>query len=84
MDRGTWWAVEEGLRERMRVYKEGHDDDEDDVMLNPAHALVGTHATNKEKANEFADWLGNVDGGQAVIEKFEIGGTRLYTVAPSE
>jgi ABC-type tungstate transport system permease subunit len=52
------------------------------VLLNPAHALVGVGVENAEMAGEFVEWLARADGGQEVIEKFEVGGTRLYSRAP--
>jgi hypothetical protein len=65
----------------MVVQKEGGDG-EDDVLLNPAHALVGAGVENGEMAEAFVEWLAGVDGGQDVIEKFEVGGKRLYSKAP--
>lgn len=58
-------------------------DEEDDVLLNPAHALVGVGVENGEMAEEFVAWLARADGGQEVVEKFVVGGTRLYSTAPS-
>ncbi len=59
-------------------------DDEDDVLLNPAHALVGVGVKNAEMAREFVEWLSRNDMGQEVIEEFEINGTRLYSRAGSQ
>jgi ABC-type tungstate transport system permease subunit len=33
-------------------------------------------------AHKFTDWMVWKNGGQKVIEEFEVGGARLYTVAP--
>ncbi|KAL3426545.1 extracellular solute-binding protein family 1 [Phlyctema vagabunda] len=82
-DRGTWLAVEPWIRERMEVFKLGTDD-EDDPLLNPAHLLVGTRGENREMANKFADWIVRCDGGQKIIEEFEINGMRLYSTAPTK
>jgi hypothetical protein len=49
--------------------------------LNPGYALLGVGVENWEMAGEFVDWLARVDGGQEVIEKFEVGGTKLYSMA---
>jgi hypothetical protein len=57
-------------------------DDEEDPLLNPAHALVGTNVENKELANQFVDWLIMDAGGQKVARTFAKGGTILYSPAP--
>lgn len=33
-------------------------------------------------AHKFADWIIHRDGGQKVIEEFEVNGEILYSVAP--
>lgn len=58
-------------------------DDEDDPLLNPAHALVSRDADNKPMANDFVDWLISDDGGQEVARTFMKGGVVLYSAAPS-
>lgn len=82
IDRGTWLAVEDWIREKLTVYMEGGDD-ETDVMLNPAHALVCTRGGNKEIANEFVDWLIDADGGQAIVGAFAVNDVILYSMAPA-
>jgi hypothetical protein len=67
----------------MREQKSGGEE-EDDLLLNPAHALVGTYGANRELANEFADWLGEMNGGQEIIGRFEVIGEVLYTRAPDQ
>lgn len=57
---------------------EGHDDDIDPILLNPAHALV------EDTANAFADWIVRDGGGQKVASEFTVNGTVLYTKAPEE
>lgn len=57
--------------------------DDGDVLLNPAHALVGVGVENLEMAEAFVGWLARIDGGQEVIEKFQVNGTKLYSKAPS-
>lgn len=64
------------------MQKEGGDG-EDDPLLNPAHALVGSSAENKEMANDFVDWLIESEGGQKVIREFKSSdGTVFYSAAP--
>ncbi len=57
-------------------------DEEDDPLLNPAHALVSTMADNKEMANKFVDWLISEDGGQEIARTFTKNGVILYSPAP--
>ena len=61
---------------------EGKDDDKTDVMLNPAHVLVGKYGVNKDMADAFAEWIARPDGGQRVVSEFEQNGVVLYTKAP--
>ncbi|MCJ1253207.1 hypothetical protein MMC24_001018 [Lignoscripta atroalba] len=84
-DRGTWCSVEEWIREKMAVFKAGGDS-EDDPLINPAHALVGTYGKNKATANEFVDWLVSADGGQEIIRTYSAdnNGSVLYSLAPSQ
>jgi ABC-type tungstate transport system permease subunit len=56
-------------------------DDLKDLLLNPAHVLVGANGLNKAVANEFVDWLTSEDG-QRVIEEFQNNGVKLYSRAP--
>lgn len=65
-----------------RFQMEGRDD-EINVMLNPAHALVCTRGENKAIANEFVDWLIKADGGQAIIGAFVVNDVILYSMAPA-
>ena len=68
----------------MGVKLEGKDDDETDILLNPAHALVGKYGANRGMADAFADWIGKAEGGQRVVDGFEQNGFVLYTRAPRE
>jgi ABC-type tungstate transport system permease subunit len=61
----------------------GKDEDQDDTLLNPAHALVGAYGANKAMAAAFVDWLIEAEGGQKTIRDFAVNGEVLYTVAPS-
>ena len=65
-----------------RLQKEGHDSDPDPILLNPAHALVGTWGKYKNTANALADWMVREDGGQKVVSGFMANGVVLYTKAP--
>ncbi|KAL8651757.1 MAG: hypothetical protein Q9226_004562 [Calogaya cf. arnoldii] len=56
VDRGTWYGVDEWIRDYLSVFMEQHDEDADQTMLNPDHALVGTWGKYKEMANAYADW----------------------------
>ena len=62
---------------------EGRDEDETDILLNPARVLVGRYGKNKSMANAFADWMVRDDGGQRVVEGFAVNGVVLYTKAPA-
>ncbi|KAB8302067.1 hypothetical protein EYC80_005518 [Monilinia laxa] len=80
-DKGTWLSIEEEVREKMSIFK-ASTDDADDPLLNPAHILVGTRGKNIAMAHKFADWMIQRDGGQKVVEEFEVNGGILYSVAP--
>ncbi|KAL8726933.1 MAG: hypothetical protein Q9181_005880 [Wetmoreana brouardii] len=84
VDRGTWWGVEGWVREKMTVFMEAHDNDKDHILLNPAHALVGSWGKHKDTANAFVDWMVRDDGGQKVASGFRVNGAVLYTKAPKE
>ena len=74
----------------MVVFMEGRDEDgsttEENVMINPAHILLGKQGRDGQMGREFVEWMVKREGGggQRVIEGFERGGERLYTVAPAE
>ncbi|RDA85663.1 hypothetical protein CP532_4648 [Ophiocordyceps camponoti-leonardi (nom. inval.)] len=80
-DRGTLLSVNETVKEKVVVYSKGTDN-EDDVLLNPAHLLIGAQG-NQEMSKSFAEWLID-EKGQSVIAGFEKNGEKLYTRAPSE
>lgn len=63
------------------IYKAGTDD-KDDLLLNPAHLLVGKNTTNGPMADKFAKWLVGKEG-QKVITGFKKGGEQLYSPAPN-
>lgn len=44
--------------------------------------MVGKHAKNKQRASEFADWIGWEHGGQQVIKDFQKNGKVLYSTIP--
>ena len=64
------------------IQMEGKDDDETDILLNPARALVGAYGENKAMADAFAEWIVRPDGGQKVVGEFAVNGVVLYTKAP--
>ena len=66
----------------MKVQLEGKDSDMDDVMLNPAHVLVGAHGDSKEMAHAFADWIEKDYGGQKIVKEYKLNDEVLYTTAP--
>ena len=61
---------------------EGRDDDKTDIMLLPAHALVGAYGENKAVADAFAVWITRSDDGQKVLSEFERDGVLIYIKAP--
>lgn len=63
---------------------EGKDDDNTDILLNPARVLVGAYGENKAMADAFAEWIVKLDGGQKVVAEFAVNGVVLYTTAPQE
>ncbi|KFY79807.1 hypothetical protein V499_01240 [Pseudogymnoascus sp. VKM F-103] len=71
-ERGTWFALNDAARDKLEIFSGGVGT-EDELLLNPAHALVGRHAQNKEMANEFIAWLISHSGGQRVIREAEAG-----------
>jgi ABC-type tungstate transport system permease subunit len=61
---------------------EGGDTEEDEVLLNPAHILVGKNGKNKEMAERFREWMVSREGGQEVIRTFAVNGVVLYSMVP--
>ncbi|KAL8681653.1 MAG: hypothetical protein Q9224_005492 [Gallowayella concinna] len=85
VDRGTWLGVKEEVRKDMTVFMESHDEDEDQTLLNPAHALVGAWGKYRDTAIAFADWMIKDEGGQKVVAEFKNkNGDLLYTKAPKK
>ncbi|KAG8407309.1 hypothetical protein J3458_020797 [Metarhizium acridum] len=80
-DRGTILSLDARLRNETVIYKAGTDG-ADDPLLNPAHLLIGTKASNPDMARAFARWLVS-SKGQSVVRNFQKGGQTLYSVAPS-
>ncbi|KAJ5803863.1 uncharacterized protein N7518_000166 [Penicillium psychrosexuale] len=81
-DKETWLAIEDETRKQLTIFAEGNDD-ENDLLLNHAHILVGKNAKNKATANDFADWMVRDDGGQQVIRSFTKSGEVLYSTIPA-
>lgn len=61
---------------------EGGDEEEDEVVLNPAHILVGKYGKFKEMGERFREWMISRDGGQEVINTFAVNGVVLCTMVP--
>jgi len=80
-DRGTWLSLPPNITEDATIYKAGSDD-ESDLLLNPAHLLIGNKAQDLKLAQSFADWLISDQGGQKVIRGFKKEGQVLYSTAP--
>jgi ABC-type tungstate transport system permease subunit len=74
-------SLDQKLQNQTVTYKAGGDEDPEDPLLNPAHALVGAKAPNGEEASRFVKWLIS-DEGQDVIGNFKKNGEVLYTKAP--
>lgn len=80
-DRGTFLSLPTDLASKTVIYKAATDD-ADDLLLNPAHLLVGVKAPNPDKAKDFATWLVS-KRGQDVIVGFKKNGEQLYSPAPA-
>lgn len=81
-DWGTYLSVDGDFQNNTVIYKKGTDD-ANDLLLNPAHLLVGKKAPHPDEATRFAKWLVS-DAGQKVITSFKKYGKQLYTGAPSK
>lgn len=82
-DRGTFLSLEQlqpNLTNALSQFKVGTDS-EDDLLLLPAHLLVGRKARNATLAYQFADWATS-SRGQSVITGFQKNGKQLYSGAP--
>ncbi|KAK9358379.1 extracellular tungstate binding protein [Lipomyces starkeyi] len=80
-DRGTWYSSEPWIRENMKVFIEGGDSQNDDPLLNHAHALVGAAVTNKDMANKFLDWVVGPEG-QEVFRTLAVKFERRLSIQP--
>jgi ABC-type tungstate transport system permease subunit len=80
-DRGTFLSLPANLTNQAVIYKAATDD-ANDLLLNPAHLLVGKKAAHPGVANSFATWLTSARG-QKVITSFKKNGQQLYTDAPA-
>ena len=79
-DKGTYLSLDTSLQNQATIYKAATDN-ADDVLLNPAHLLVGKKAAYPDIADAFAEWVVSTDG-QNVITNFQKNGQQLYTGAP--
>lgn len=80
-DRGTFLSIDPSLENQTTIYKAGTDN-ADDLLLNPAHLLIGANVPNLKIAKAFANWVVSA-AGQAVIVGFKHAGQQLYSGAPS-
>ncbi|OJJ51753.1 hypothetical protein ASPZODRAFT_12564 [Penicilliopsis zonata CBS 506.65] len=80
-DRGTFLSIDSSLENQTTIYKAATDA-ASDPLLNPAHILIGTNATNVDMAESFTYWAVSSEG-QAVITGFKKNGQQLYSAAPS-
>ncbi|KAF9556869.1 hypothetical protein CPC08DRAFT_743806 [Agrocybe pediades] len=83
IDQGTWIDAPEFVTSRLRVFKSGRDDPHD-LLLNPAHALVGKESilAQPDICKAFMKWIVAPKGGQKVVESFRRHGQVLYSKAP--
>ncbi|KAL4786873.1 hypothetical protein BJX76DRAFT_62864 [Aspergillus varians] len=79
-DWGTYLSVDDSVRSQITVYKHGLDDPKD-LLLMPAHLLVGAKALDLELAKNFAAWATGPEG-QATIKGFVKHGEQVYSTAP--
>jgi ABC-type tungstate transport system permease subunit len=80
-DRGTFLSLPSNLTKQTVIYKAATDD-ANDLLLNPAHLLVGKKAAHAGMANNFTTWVTSARG-QKVITGFKKNGQQLYTGAPA-
>ena len=57
-------------------------DDGNEVLLNPAHLLVGRDGKHQDMAMKFVDWMARRGGGQEVVSGFAVNGHVLYSMVP--
>ncbi|KAL3478880.1 hypothetical protein BJX99DRAFT_223570 [Aspergillus californicus] len=79
-DWGTYLSSSEVVSNSLAIYKHGQDD-EKDLLLAPAHLLVGAKAQNVTAAKDFATWATGEEG-QTVIAEFKKFGEAVYSPAP--
>jgi ABC-type tungstate transport system permease subunit len=80
-DRGTWLSSPDSVTSALTIFKAGSDD-ANDLLLNPAHVLLGKNTTDPTIAGAFLSWVVDSAGGQQVIANFEKNGQVLYSKAP--
>lgn len=82
-DRGTWLSSPASVTASLRIFKAGSDD-ASDLLLNPAHVLLGAKAdlVHRNVWDAFMVWVVSADGGQRIIGEFKKSGQVLYSPAP--
>ncbi|PTU23672.1 hypothetical protein P175DRAFT_0468385 [Aspergillus ochraceoroseus IBT 24754] len=79
-DWGTYLSVDKSVQQQLIIYKRGSDN-AGDLLLMPAHLLVGTKAQDLALAKEFASWATSQEG-QTVIKEFRKASELVYSPAP--
>ncbi|KAL4876747.1 hypothetical protein BJY04DRAFT_139204 [Aspergillus karnatakaensis] len=79
-DWGTYLSVDDSVRKQLTVFKHGQDDPKD-ILLMPAHLLVGAKAQDLTLAQDFAAWATGTEG-QAAVKGFKKNGEQVYSTAP--
>lgn len=80
-DRGTWLSSPDSVTSALTIFKAGLDD-ASDLLLNPAHVLLGKNTTDPTIARAFLSWVVDSAGGQQVIANFQKNGQVLYSKVP--
>ena len=80
-DRGTWLSSPDSVTSALTIFKAGSDD-ANDLLLNPAHVLLGKNTTDPTIPTAFLSWVVDSAGGQQVIANFTKNGQVLYSKAP--
>ncbi|PPQ79459.1 hypothetical protein CVT25_002621 [Psilocybe cyanescens] len=83
IDKGTWLDAPDSVTSHLKIFKIGSDN-ANDLLLNPAHALLGKQvsAANQDLCKAFMIWVTASNGGQKVVGSFEKNGHVLYSKAP--
>jgi len=81
---GSWISADDSVTKNMRMFKTATDG-ADDVLLNPAHVLLGKQGAGRDVdgiVRMFMNWVTLEDGGQHVVATFARNGRVLFSRAP--